>query len=276
MLKKIIAIFITILVAYGVIQVLKPEPIIPDEILGNPDTIDLLPDAEGTRQEWDYSFGPTSLHWKRVDDPVGSPDEDSTYVYTGIDSEVEDFNHKTSALLTGATITDVKLTIRARKTVAVHVIRVDLGLRIGGRRFPGVFTPDLTTSYADHSTHSTNNPSDGEAWEKSDIDDLESSLMSAISGVINPQLRVTQVYFTITYEPADTCTCPSPAADWHVDSDDNCNLTSDCNIAGYTLTLNWTGTGQFSISSDSQLWVQKIESAQTPMNVAAGCKIHFK
>ncbi len=225
--------------------------LIDGEIYEPLDTLDLLPNApDAPVQQWDSTNGqdpPT--HYTEVDDPIGSHDDDDTYVYTGTNNEVEDFNHETSALLTGATITNVRLTIRARKINSLSPVTVNLGLRIGIKRYPGISPLDLTTSYVNYSYNWLDNPADSQPWEKSDIDSLQSSLLSEI-GVVNPtQIRCTQVYLTVTYEPANTApaiktwnadTEPGATSGWDWDNND---LQVDWEVGDDdrdTLTLLWT------------------------------------
>jgi len=47
---------------------------------------------------------------------------------------------------------------------------------------------------------------------------------------------------TISTLPTDTCSCPSPAADWAVDCSDDCSITTNCDINAYDLVLDGTGT----------------------------------
>jgi len=56
---------------------------------------------------------------------------------------------------------------------------------------------------------------------------------------------------TIDYtSSADSCSCPSPAADWYIDISDNCNITTDCNVDGYKVYFeNGTSTDMVNISS---------------------------
>jgi len=163
-------------------------------------TVNLLPNSEGSVQQWfPYpSLQPSEPHWNKVDDPVGNPDEDFTYVYARINNYIEDFNHVTSALLAGATISNVRLTVRARKTGADDV-GISLGLRIALPRYPSGVVIPVTTSYAYYSYDWSDNPADSQPWEKSDIDALQSSLQCIIGLSFNPELRCTQVYLTVTY-----------------------------------------------------------------------------
>ena len=52
----------------------------------------------------------------------------------------------------------------------------------------------------------------------------------------------------VNYGAADTCSCPSPAANWDVDASDNCDITTNCDINNYALTIN--GAGTFSINAN--------------------------
>jgi len=58
-----------------------------------------------------------------------------------------------------------------------------------------------------------------------------------------PILTETKVdLYTTSAPPADTCNCPSPAADWSINMSDYCNITTDCDIAPYNLTFTGDGS----------------------------------
>lgn len=59
------------------------------------------------------------------------------------------------------------------------------------------------------------------------------------------------LHYNVTAAPSDTCTCPSPAANWDVDASDNCEITSDCDISNYNLTID--GAGKFIIDANITL-----------------------
>ncbi len=160
--------------------------------------INLLPDADGDIQQWTPNIG--APHWTMVDDPVGTPDEDATYVYSIIDAEVEDFNHQDFPYV-GATISNVRLLARARKLSAGNNVAIDLGLKIAGIRYPAGVSYPVTTTYDDYTFDWATNPSGAGAapWTKGDIDSLQSSIQSIIVAGISPQLRCTQVYLIVTY-----------------------------------------------------------------------------
>lgn len=160
-------------------------------------TVDLIPDADGGVQQWDLFPGFGESHWQDVDDPVGIPDEDLTYVHTNVNNEVEEFHHKTSNLLIGATITNVRVTVRAKETIFNE--NMNIGLKIGITRYPAIANIALTANYADYGWNWADNPADSKPWEKSDIDGLQSSLLAVI--INGSVIRVTQVYLTVTYTP---------------------------------------------------------------------------
>jgi hypothetical protein len=160
----------------------------------------LLPDAEGTVQAWS-STG--ASHYTEVDDSVGSPDEDATYVYTST-KVMEDFNHKTSDSLNGATITNVKLTVRVKVTALAtppdnHAI--NLGLKINGMRYSAPLSIFVYTSYANYAWNWAVNPATGQAWTKTVIDNLQSSILVIHFAITSnmPEMRCTQIYFTVSY-----------------------------------------------------------------------------
>jgi len=166
-------------------------------------TVNLLPDAEGIVQQWDVfpTPDPPPPHWSVVDDPVGSPNEDTDYVYTKVSKEEEAFNHETSALLTGAIITNVRVTVRARATT-MFLTEINIGIRVGVvTRYAGTSWL-LATWYADQSWDWADNPATGNPWTKFNIDNLQSSIKMVSSAVT---ARVTQVYLTVTYH------IPTPA-----------------------------------------------------------------
>lgn len=173
----------------------------------------LIPDGEGTVQQW--TPFPTPGHYDKVDDPVGVPDENATYVDTNTLNDIEDFNHQTSALLIGATITNVRLTFRAlRSDVGIPAsASVNPGVRIIGTRYPAPVNLVMTTVYADYTWNWANNPAPpGNPWTKADIDNLESSIM--LSQIQNSSARCTQLYFTVTYTPGITPVAGSGLVSW--------------------------------------------------------------
>jgi len=171
------------------------------------ETVNLLPDAKGSDEEWDLSGGEVP-HYTMVDDPVGEHDDDSSFVYTAVNEEIEEFNHETNGSLTGANISNVRVTARCRKVVAGMPgdASIGIGLKIGGTRYVEASTP-LTESYANYAWNWATNPADEQPWEKSDIDNLQSSLQAV--GLDSASVRCTQVYITVTYTPGPANAAPT-------------------------------------------------------------------
>ena len=54
---------------------------------------------------------------------------------------------------------------------------------------------------------------------------------------------VTLVLETAAAPPIDSCSCPSPAANWYMDISDNCNVTTDCDNKGFNVHFENGTTG---------------------------------
>jgi len=158
----------------------------------------LLPNRDGVLSQWTQFGGMSAAHWDNVDDPVGSPDEDAEYIYTDVLNVIDDFHHATSALLTGATITNVRVTARARATT-MFFTTINIGIKIGITRYAGATDDNLGMGYWDYSQDWAFKPPGVTRWTKADIDDLQSSIEMLADAIT---ARVTQVYLTITYTPA--------------------------------------------------------------------------
>lgn len=165
-------------------------------------TVYLLPNADGTLNEWRKDdFPAPGDHYLKVDDLVGSPDEDTTYVHTFTQGDIEEFNHETASLLLGATITNVVVTARMKFTGTPFESDANIGLKVAGTRYPAVADTPLTSSYANHVKEWANNPADGQPWEKSDIDNIQTSIEATALSGMSVYFRCTQIYLTVSYIP---------------------------------------------------------------------------
>ncbi len=215
------------------------------------DVVSLLPDAEGDTQTWTiFPADRGGLHWNKVDDPVGSPDGDSTYVYSTT-VQNEEFNHTTDEKLEGATISEVKVVARM-KYVGVAVT-VNIGLNVGGTRFPGGSNNALTASYAYYEQKWNQNPADSQDWEKSDIDSLQTSLRYMIGMFPGDAARCTQVYLNVTYTPV-TNNAPTQSNPGPTNGSTGQDLTPPLNVTCYDTDDDTMNATWWSNSSGS--WVQ--------------------
>jgi len=168
-------------------------------------TVDLLPDGEGTVQEWEpvpIEF-PTPVHYTKVDDPVGEPDEDETHVCTTTWDAVEEFNHEISEDLEDVTITNVRVNVRAKTQFVLN--QINIGVKVNGIRYGAAADTSLTGFYADYYKDWATNPDTESAWTKDDIDRLQSSLQCK---ALDVWVYVTQVYITVTYAPPSVILYP--------------------------------------------------------------------
>jgi len=70
----------------------------------------------------------------------------------------------------------------------------------------------------------------------------------------------------------DTCTCPGAGNNWEVNMEDECHLTSDCNLG--TGNLSWTGSsGFFNCSAELNLTNRNAPPNGTIFYFNDGCKI---
>ena len=61
-----------------------------------------------------------------------------------------------------------------------------------------------------------------------------------------------------------------------MNSGDNCYLTDECNIAGYTLYINDTGGTGFHILSTGKLVVKEIQTTTSDWTLEDGGEINFR
>jgi len=76
---------------------------------------------------------------------------------------------------------------------------INLGVKIGGTRYPAPSNNALTTSYADKTYTWDTNPDTGNDWEVTNITDLQSSLNAVTIANLNISIRCTQVHFILYY-----------------------------------------------------------------------------
>ncbi|MCX6668068.1 MAG: hypothetical protein NTV74_07550 [Euryarchaeota archaeon] len=206
-LSVVIILFLTSFTAFVIIM-----PFTVKAETAPPVTINLLPNAEGSTQQWIVSLGGDSNHYTKVDDPVGSPDDDTTYVYTSALNAIEEFNHQENAVLVGVAITNVRVYARMKYTGAVSSAKVNIGLNVSGTRRSAAADSTLTSAYVAYPNDWANNPADSQAWEKSDIDSLQTSLkLITLSGISGCTVRCTQIYIAVTYVPNTAPTIGEPS-----------------------------------------------------------------
>lgn len=152
-------------------------------------TVTLRPDGDVLT---DWTPVGAGSHYLEVDEVT--PDEDTTYIYTGSAGDWDGYSLSTSGLTT-ETINKVTIYVRVRKTTA-DAVRVRCGVRIGaGNYLGGQIYP--TTSYADASDERLVNPKTGLAWTIAEVEALIGIIYSA--QVAGGEARCTQLWAVVDY-----------------------------------------------------------------------------
>lgn len=160
-------------------------------------TQDRLPTSDGIISAWNANnFG---SKWSAVDDAVGSPDEDSTYISSSGTTQRTQMLGFSAFSISASTIAKVKITLRVKHVTAGGNIRA--GLMISSvTYYPS--NQSTTTSYVNKTYEWTVNPSTGLAWTESEIETLSQFTIQGSGSASNSQLRVTQAYITVEYTDA--------------------------------------------------------------------------
>jgi len=169
---------------------------VPYNVKAAPQSLNLYVDGDGDTVDWDVS-GAEVMDYTRVDETEA--DDDTTYVYTSTLNEIEEFDHQTNAVLEGKIITNVQVKARMKRVSSLGST-VNIGVNVQGTRYGAEADSSLGTTWAYYTKDWANNPDDREAWEKSDIDDLQSSLkLITCAGFGGQATWCTQVYLVMTY-----------------------------------------------------------------------------
>jgi len=200
----------------------------------------LYVDGDGDTVDWDVS-GAEVPDYTMVDET--ETDGDTTYVHTRTLNDIEEFDHTTNAVLEEKIITNVRVTA-GMKHVLASGATVNIGVKVQGTRYGAAADSSLSAAWADHFKDWANNPDDGEAWQKSDIDDLQSSLkLITCIGVGGQSTWCTQVFLTVTY---DTNAAPSngaPAVDeWDAGAVKTANDNCYAQRRWYYVNVTYTDT----------------------------------
>lgn len=155
-----------------------------------------VPDGAGDETNIPNLVG-AATHWEAVDDPVGVPDDDTTYVMTDqVDTWARDLYEVEDSAVSASDIRKITVTARAKRTV--NWAEVKLVIKTGGTVYESVTTGNIANVYTNYSTDWTTNPGTGEYWTWDEIDDLQIGVsMRGAAGASAG--RCTQVYLTVTY-----------------------------------------------------------------------------
>lgn len=151
----------------------------------------MIPDGDGN-----YTGGTASgcsNDWECLDDPVDSPDDDSTHVAISLTGRASvTFPNYQS----GGQINSVAIAARARTQNFDAGNMLAPFLRVSLADYDGSDS-GLTTSYQDFSQVWATNPDTGAVWTYDDLDTLEAGALFTAGGL--QTCRITQLYAAVNY-----------------------------------------------------------------------------
>ncbi|MCK4828395.1 hypothetical protein KA005_72365 [bacterium] len=163
---------------------------------GTPTSVNVIPDTDGdSYNEWTGKDAGTK--WSEVDDPVGSPDDDTSYMETVDTNKAQGFD--TYPAITAISITSVTIHFRCKEIGGNAFAKAKL--RVSGTVYLGD-AKTLTVSYDDFSQIWTENPNTSSAWTEAEIeggDALQEWIIESAGLDAGETCRCTQVYMVVHY-----------------------------------------------------------------------------
>ena len=161
----------------------------------------ILPDGDGAYSEFGTltPAAPTT-HYDKVDDPVASPDDDTTKVATTADGQRDAFSMANpSSISAQDTIYSLTLYVRAL-SIFMGSALMEIGLRSGGADYWQAIGP-LVGVWTTYSRVWTTDPATGNAWTRAKVNAVQ-GMVRRNGGGANT-LEVTQLYIEISYGVGD-------------------------------------------------------------------------
>lgn len=144
----------------------------------------------------------TGSHFEAVDDPVGSPDDDTTYVFTTVSGQRDNFTFSAFTVPSGATINSVQVIGRLKYVGTASDFRLNI-VNEGGTVSEDT-DRSATSTYADYTRTLTTNPWTAAAWTVNEVNSEGSTAnrldkMEVRSIAPNTDVRCTQLYLLVDY-----------------------------------------------------------------------------
>ena len=171
-------------------------------------TQDRLATGDGTTDDWNALGGGSKF--SEVDDPIGSPDDDTTYVFATTNNLAQRFSFAAFAI-NSISVDKVRVTYRHKKTTGF--VSTAAQIKVNGVAYTGTGRnrSAWTTDIQDWLT----NPNTGAAWLEADVEGtganpLQEFGVNGASVDAGEEARCTQVYATVTFVAAGV------GNPWHV------------------------------------------------------------
>jgi hypothetical protein len=167
----------------------------------------MIPTGDGAYEDADITTVPYGVanKYTSVDDPVGSPDDLSTYIVTFANKAETDLITFTFAdILVAGDITALTVYVRANRLNLSSSPELKVILLIGGALYYSAALA-ITDSLSNLSATFANNPATGTAWTVAAINAAEIGVsMQKLNDKNN--IGVTQLYAIVTYTPTSDST----------------------------------------------------------------------
>ena len=166
-------------------------------------TQDRVPTGNGVYDEGNWTPNTGTDNYAVVDDPVGAPDDDTTYVQN---IAAAAFNRITFTFAAFAITSSAiaKVTVKARcKSNNASGDEIRFYLVVSGAKAGG--TAALTNSYGNYEADWLTNPATAAAWTEAEVEGTDPTNPLAEFGLRNQTIAtytMTQCYCTVTYTEA--------------------------------------------------------------------------
>jgi hypothetical protein len=169
-------------------------------------TQDRLPTGDSATSNWTALGGGTKF--SEVDDPIGTPDDDTTYISKDDSSGAQDFTFAAFAITNGSTINSVQLIARCRERDADDVLQLTGRLQVNSTDYAATSqnVADGAT-YGDYTFTWATNPNTAVAWTEADVEGtsaapLQEFGVNVASIAAGEGIRCTQVFARVDYTAA--------------------------------------------------------------------------